>query len=118
MSTHDIDADFLAMGIDVSPEARSILLRMCEANPLRLIVPIGDVGIFLIGDPRLQDTRRVEVTESKPVIELIRKKLIGQLPEQSPDWRKGQGGKIGWRDMFKGHEAIIPEGAQVYVRMQ
>lgn len=113
-----IERDLVAMGIDVSQEARSILLYMYEGNPLRLVVPAGDSGIFLIGDPRLRDNRRVEIGGNAPVIELIRKRLIGQLPEHTPEWKTGQGGKIGWREMFKGHEALIPEGAQVYALMQ
>lgn len=116
-----IDADLKAIGLVLlSDSARSLLLRMCEGDPLRLVVPVGDHGIFLIGDPRLHDSRREDVTDKAAVLELIHNRLIGELPEWST-WRKdpkAMGGKVGWREMFAGHISLIPVGAKVFALMQ
>jgi len=91
---------------------------------MRLIVPVGDVGIRLVTDPRipyLAGEPPVDVPKA-PVIELIRAGLIAALPENGFDPETATvhtlGGKLGWRQMFKGHLDLIPRGAQVYAISQ
>ena len=90
---------------------------------MRLIVPVGDVGIRLVADPRipyLAGEPPLDVPKA-PVIELIRAGLISAMDENGwdPDTAQpGTGGKLGWQQMFKGHLELIPEGAQVYAISQ
>lgn len=86
---------------------------------MRLVVPIGDKGAFLVSDPRFSGhadlSHPSEPVEPAYVIELIRKGFIFPLPEfTDPEILSGKrGGKIGWREMFP-DDSIVPQGAQVY----
>jgi len=97
---------------------------------MRLIVPVGDMGIRLVADPRipyLAGEPPLDVPKA-PVIELIRAGLISAMDENGWDPDNPQapsgpnrtvvGGRLGWRQMFKGHLDLIPEGAQVYAISQ
>lgn len=112
---HQFEADLAATGqAPLSESAMQIALHMGEDAPMRLVVPVGDNGIFLIDDPRqpFNGMRRENVAEKSAVIELIQKRVISELPEETV-MHKGSG-RIGWREIFKGHEAVIPEGAKVF----
>lgn len=101
-------------GTALSAEAMGILHMMIRwgSSSLRLIVPVGDQGLRLIVDPRFPsgrfDNGPFPLLSKAPALELIRRGLISALSEN------GDNNKIGWREMFKGHEEQIPEGAQVY----
>lgn len=97
-------------GTELTDVAKRIFFLM-QHSCMRLIVPTGDRGIVLVDDPRLpwkQGNKTIDIVDKMPVIELIRKGLISRLSEN------GENNKIGWREMFKGHEDQIPEGAQVF----
>jgi hypothetical protein len=100
----------------MSPEARQILDEMGQG--MRLIVPIGDLNIRLIKDPRWAVTLQEREVAKQPVIELIRAGVISQLPKDTdPEILSGKrSGKIGWLEMFKNGE--VPEGAHVYALTQ
>lgn len=97
-------------GTELTEVAKRIFFLM-QHSCMRLIVPIGDRGMRLVDDPRLpwkQGHETIYIVDKMPMIELIRKGLISPLSEN------GENNKIGWREMFKGHEDQIPEGAQVF----
>jgi hypothetical protein len=95
----------------ISEQAR--IVHELMADGMRLIVPIGDIGIKLVPDPRY-DHLAGAPSQSIPTdvaLELIRGGFAGEQPIES---QPGHGGFIGVKEMFSGHEDLVPDGAKVF----
>jgi hypothetical protein len=86
----------------MTQEAKMILYFM-DIHHMRLVVPDPTSGLplRLAADKRLVMQGRVpkeqEVAQD-PVRELIAAKPISPLPEFTPKFKPGEGGRLGWRD--------------------
>lgn len=98
----------------MTDEARRIFDLM--ANGMRLIVPVGDRNLRLVPDERFGCHGPEQPVEFGPCHELWRMKMISALPKFTPQFKPGEGGKIGWAEM--GFADKVPEDAEVYACAQ
>ena len=98
----------------MTDEARRIFNLMGDG--MRLIVAVGDRDLRLIPDKRFGCEHPEQIVEFDPCHELVRMGLISALPKVTSQFKRGEGGKIGWTEM--GFADKVPEGAEVYAVTQ
>lgn len=90
--------------VKTSDQAAGVFALMGDG--MRLIVPVGEIGIKLVPDPRIDyiaNEPPMDVPQHA-ALELIRAGVIREITNRV--------------EMFKGHEELVPEGAQVYAVYQ